>query len=158
MSEKYFWMPCLLNKNPAAVVFPTERAIHYWLPDRCGQYWAIVRARNVLEGRECVSRGNELNPDLIPAFFFVRKFVPLRGSSEYCLVFLGDLDGKWIRLCKTDLFRLTHDEAINHLRDAEWTKEVFGERLKARDESGSTVLSLRTGLLELRTPKTGGDA
>ena len=158
MSEKNFWMPCLLNKRPAMDVFPTERTIHYWLPDRCGQYWAIVRAKNVLEGQECVSRGNELNPDLIPALFFVQKPVPLKGSGGYCLVFLGDIDSKWIRLLKTDLFEFTPGEAQDHLRDPEWTRTVFGGHLKTRDESGGTVVSLRTGLLESRAPQTGGDA
>ena len=142
MPDKLFWMPCFVNKNPAVAIFPTERVIHYRFPDRCKQYWAIVQQRNVLEGAECVSRGNESNPLLFPALFLVHRPVPCQGdepdAQDYCFVYLGDIDSKWILLRKEFLFRFTGAEAIEHLRNSEWTREVFGEHLKPEEGQKSS--------------------
>ena len=155
MPEKYFWMPCLVNKHSPALTHPTELVIHYWFPDRCKVYWAIVRKNDVLEGVECTSRGNELNPSLFPALFFVASPVPYQGeepdAENYCFVYLRDIDGKWILLRKEFLFRFTEVEAVERLRDPEWTKEVFGEHLKleeSHESSAAPVLDLRIGLLK----------
>ena len=155
MAEKHFWMPCVVNKNPAAATFPAERVIHYRFPDRHKAYWAIVQKRNVLEGAECTSRGNDLNPSLFPALFLVHSPVPYQGKEpearDYCFVYLGDIDNKWILLRKEFLFCFTEAEAVEHLRNPEWTKEVFGEQLKLEEGQGPSsrpVLDLRIGLLK----------
>lgn len=98
MSGKIFWMPCLVNKNPAAAIFPTGRVTHCRFPDRRKECWAIAQQRNVLEG----------------AF--------------------------------------TKDEGAEHLHSPEWTKEVFGERLKFFEEYKESpvkpVFDSRIGLLK----------
>lgn len=146
--EKFFWMPCFVNKRPAAAVFPTEQMIHYWFPDRLEEYWAIVQRRNVLEGPECASRGNELNSALLPALFLVHHPIHLSDDKGYCKVYLGDLDGKWIRLAGKDLFEFTAEEAGEHLRDSDWVGQAYGDKMKTDPQSGDVVLSLRTGLFK----------
>lgn len=92
MAEKQFWMPCMVNKNPSAATFLTERVIHYWFPDRHGEYWAIVQEKRVLEGVECLASGNSLNPSLFLALFLVDNPVPYQGdepeAGNYCFVYL----------------------------------------------------------------------
>ena len=151
---RYHFLPVFVMKNPAAAVFPTERAVYYpWFTDRCGEHWAIVNdgENRIIEGGECLLRGDDLN-DLTPALLMVG----LRQGEEkgVVLAVLGDLDGKYIVRKIEDLFHMSAGEATEKLRDAEWVQRTFGlPKDKPANPYGPLAVDSRDGLLKQYKPQ-----
>ena len=148
--KKFYFLPIFVIKDPPGTVYPEERYIHYpWFEDRSGEHWAIVRSYDIVEGEECLSRGDELN-NLKPALISVK----LRKIADGRTVgFLGDLDEKWIARPRGEFLHLSQQEAIEKLRDPNWVRSVFGEAREATESARADevlILDLQTGLLKRR--------
>lgn len=154
--SKCFWMPCIVNNNPAAVTFSHERAIHYWFPDRCGELWTIVPADQVLRANNPTQKQDSLNQSLTPALFLIGRPEEVEVfDHNHIKVWLNDIDSKWIMLEFKDgnVFLFTEEEARSHLADDEWLEKIYAERLNSMQPKVSSkqeVLNIQTGLLENR--------
>src|SRR3989344_508311 len=86
--KKEYWISCLVNKNPAPVVFSSERMVVIDYLDRNQPQWIIIQLRNVIEAGNFSKFSDELNL-LIPAYILV---TPTQKDKKNVFVFLHDID------------------------------------------------------------------